>query len=230
MQLKKSSVMNSILSNAPSVEEDERRAGFGERIFRLYFSTDMDDIGENRSPDCSLLKVLPEPLVSIVLTFFRRYSVKFIFRSLCEDHRFCEDRGGIVYPPSLRSLRGLPMAKRELSAEQASLLTIQEYEHLKRTYTSLVESISLTEHNHIALESREGEHYTLKVTADGWRVVDGGTQNDRERTWEMVEDLLRSVSDTFKQGWDGMLLTKLSALADQQLLRRSSEDTNQADD
>ena len=113
------------------------------------------------------------------------------------------------------------MANRELTAEQATRLTLREYEQLKTTYASLIKSVSLTDNNHIALESLEGGNYILHVTADGWKVVEGEMQNDRQRTWEMVEDLLRSVSPAFKQGWDELLLAKLNTLAD----CRGSEDT-----
>jgi len=106
------------------------------------------------------------------------------------------------------------MANRELTGEQATRLTLKEYEQLKTTYASLIKSVSLTDNNHIALESLEGGNYTLHVTADGWKVVEG-------EMWEMVEDLLRSVSAAFKQGWDEMLLAKLNAVAD----RQEDEDT-----
>jgi len=113
------------------------------------------------------------------------------------------------------------MAKRDLTAEQATRLTLEECKQLKLAYTSLIKSVSLTDNNHIALESLEGGKYKLHVTADGWKVMEGGTPSDRQRTWEMVEDLLRSVSPAFKQGWDELLLAKLNTLAD----CRGSEDT-----
>jgi len=115
------------------------------------------------------------------------------------------------------------MANRELTAEQAKRLTLEEYEQLKITYTSLIKSVSLTDNSHIALESLEGGNYILHVTADGWKVIEGGAQSDRQRTWEMVEDLLRNVSAVFKQGWDEMLLAKLNTLAD----RQGDEDTQE---
>jgi hypothetical protein len=54
----------------------------------------------------------------------------------------------------------------------------------------------------------------MQVTADGWKVIVGGKPSERERTWEMVEDVLRSVSPLFAQGWNSQLLQKLQALAD----------------
>jgi hypothetical protein len=42
----------------------------------------------------------------------------------------------------------------------------------------------------------------------------GGKPSERERTWEMVEDVLRSVSPLFAEGWNSHLLQKLQALVD----------------
>ena len=108
------------------------------------------------------------------------------------------------------------MPRPELSQEQVSLLTSQEYEHLQATYSSLVKSINLAPNNQLSLTTLEDVSYTIAVTSSGWKVLQGGQQRDRERTWEMPEDLLRSVSDQFKKGWDLMLLEKLNALADAQ--------------
>ncbi len=108
------------------------------------------------------------------------------------------------------------MPRPELSQEQVSLLSSQEYEHLQATYSSLVKSINLAPNNQLSLKTLEDVSYTIVVTSEGWKVLQGGQQRDRERTWEMPEDLLRSVSDRFKQGWDLMLLAKLNVLADAQ--------------
>ena len=116
------------------------------------------------------------------------------------------------------------MPRPELSQEQASLLASQEYEHLQSTYSSLVKSLTLASNNQVSLTTLEGGSYTITVTSDGWKVVEGGQFSERERTWEMVEDLLRSVSPLFKQGWDLMLLEKLNSVADAQ--RASSPDEN----
>jgi hypothetical protein len=110
------------------------------------------------------------------------------------------------------------MAKREeLSPEAASQLTEEEYNGLK-SYSILYKSCNLTEDNHIAIETLEGKKYFLQVTSYGWKVVEGGTEEDRNRDWEMVEDLLRSVSERFAKGWDKMFLDKLQAVADEQAL------------
>ena len=114
------------------------------------------------------------------------------------------------------------MPRPELSQEQASLLASQEYDHLQSSYSSLVKSLSLASNNQVSLTTLEGGSYTITVTSDGWKVVEGGQFSERERTWEMVEDLLRSVSPLFKQGWDLMLLEKLNSVADAQ--RASPQD------
>lgn len=106
------------------------------------------------------------------------------------------------------------MSRRPLTHKEASLLASQEYESLQATYSSLFKSVSLKESNHLEVITLEGDKFTVRVTSEGWKVVEGGTHADRERTWEMVEDLLRSVSSLFKQGWDMTLLEKLHALAD----------------
>lgn len=108
------------------------------------------------------------------------------------------------------------MPRRELSQEQATLLTSQEYEHLRSTYSPLVKSLSLGSNNQLSLTTLEGTSYIVIVTSEGWKVLDGGQASERERTWEMVEDLLRSVSPLFTQGWDMMLLAKLNSVADDQ--------------
>jgi hypothetical protein len=108
------------------------------------------------------------------------------------------------------------MPRPELTQEQASLLTSQEYEHLKATYSALFQSVFLNENSTIELTTLEGAKFSLQVTSEGWRVLEGGTSSERERTWEMVEDLLRSVSPLFKQGWDTLLFEKLHALANSQ--------------
>ena len=106
------------------------------------------------------------------------------------------------------------MPRKELTKQQASQLTSEEYNQLKLSYSSLFKSVSLTDSNSLKVTSLEGETYVLQVTADGWKVIEGGTSNDRERTWEMVEDLLRSISPLFAEGWNSQLLEKLQALAD----------------
>jgi hypothetical protein len=105
------------------------------------------------------------------------------------------------------------MPRPELTQEQASLLTSQEYEHLQATYRVLFKSLSMTEANSLQLTTLEGTKYIIQVTSEGWKVIEGGQVSERKRTWEMVEDLLRSVSPLFKQGWDVMLLEKLHILA-----------------
>ena len=106
------------------------------------------------------------------------------------------------------------MPRKELTKQQASQLTSEEYSQLKLSYPSLFNSVSLTDSNSIELSTLEGETYALQVTADGWKVIAGGKRSERERTWEMVEDLLRSVSPLFAEGWNAQLLQKLQALAD----------------
>jgi len=106
------------------------------------------------------------------------------------------------------------MPRKELTKQQASQLTSEEYNQLKLSYPSLFQSVSLTDSNSIKLSTLEGESYILQVTADGWKVIVGGKLSERERTWEMVEDVLRSVSPLFAQGWNSQLLQKLQALAD----------------
>jgi len=108
------------------------------------------------------------------------------------------------------------MKRPPLTEEQASVLTKQEYEHLQVTYSTLVKSFTLSDSNNLKLVTAEGDEFKLHVTSEGWRVTEGGTVNQRERTWEMVEDLLRSISPYFKEGWDMMLLQKLEALAESQ--------------
>jgi len=108
------------------------------------------------------------------------------------------------------------MSRPKLTDEQASLLTSREYEHLQSTYSSLVKSLSPGTNNQLSLTTLEEQSYTIKVTSEGWKVLHGGQLSERERTWEMVEDLLRSVSPLFKQGWDLMLLEKLNSIADAQ--------------
>jgi len=106
------------------------------------------------------------------------------------------------------------MPRKELTRQQASQLTLEEYNQLCLSYSSLFKSVSLTDSDSLKLTTLENETYVLQVTVDGWKVIDGGTMSDRERTWEMVEDLVRSVSPGFSQGWDSRLLGKLQALAD----------------
>jgi hypothetical protein len=116
------------------------------------------------------------------------------------------------------------MAKREeLSPEAASQLTEEEYNGLK-SYTILYKSCKLTEDNRIAIETIEGKKYVLQVTAYGWKVIEGGTEEDRNRDWEMVEDVLRSVSEEFAKGWDKMFFDKLQAVADEQMLAGEHDD------
>jgi hypothetical protein len=105
------------------------------------------------------------------------------------------------------------MPRKELTKQQASQLTSEEYNQLKLSYPSLFQSVSLTDSNSIELSTLEGESYILQVTTDGWKVIVGGKTSERERTWEMVEDVLRSVSPLFAQGWNSQLLHKLQALA-----------------
>jgi hypothetical protein len=120
--------------------------------------------------------------------------------------------------PSVHRHRAPVMAKREeLSPEAASQLTKEEYNGLK-SYATLYKFCKLAEDNHIAVETLEGSKYVLQVTSYGWKVVDGGTEDERKRDWEMVEDLLRSVSERFSKGWDKMFLDKLQAVADEQAL------------
>jgi hypothetical protein len=98
------------------------------------------------------------------------------------------------------------MPRKELTKQQASQLTSEEYNQLKLSYPSLFKSVSLTDSNSIELSTLEGESYILQVTADGWKVIVGGKPSERERTWEMVEDVLRSFSPLFVQGWNSQLL------------------------
>jgi hypothetical protein len=108
------------------------------------------------------------------------------------------------------------MRRPSLSEEQTSLLANEEYKHLKTTYPTLTRALSLSSAKLIQLVTLEGDEYHLKVTQDGWKVVQGGSVSERERVWEMIEDLLRSISPLFKTGWDAMLLEKLQLLADAQ--------------
>ena len=118
----------------------------------------------------------------------------------------------------------VPMVKRKvLSPEAASQLTKEEYNGL-RSYNSIYKSCALKDGNCITIETLEGQKYTLQVTSDGWKVVEGGTEEDRERYWEMVEDLLRSVSEGFGKGWDKMFFDKLQAVADTQALGDPKEE------
>jgi Protein of unknown function (DUF727) len=107
------------------------------------------------------------------------------------------------------------MPRPALTHEQASLLTSQEYHHLQSTYSILFKSLLLVD-NSLSLTTLEGDKFLLEVTSEGWKVTGGGQVSHRERTWEMVEDLLRSVSPLFGQGWDIMLLDKLHAVANLQ--------------
>jgi Protein of unknown function (DUF727) len=86
----------------------------------------------------------------------------------------------------------------------------------------------MTETNSLGLTTLEDEKFTIKVTSEGWNVIEGGSVSERERMWEMVEDLLRSVSPLFKQGWDMMLLEKLYALAGDQ--EKDDDDAAKDDD
>jgi hypothetical protein len=70
--------------------------------------------------------------------------------------------------------------------------------------------------NVLSLTTLEGDKFGIEVTAEGWKVVEGGQSSEQERTWEMVEDLLRSVSPAFKHGWDMMLLERLHVVAETQ--------------
>jgi hypothetical protein len=117
------------------------------------------------------------------------------------------------------------MPRPELTAEQASSLTLQEYDHLRAAYSTLYQSLSLNGNDTVTLVTMEGDMFTIQVTSEGWKVIDGGTSSEKERTWEMVEDLLRSVSPLFKQGWDMMLLEKLHKLADDQELTHPEIDS-----
>lgn len=124
----------------------------------------------------------------------------------------------VIIGPACRSFSSIVdwMPRPKLTDEQASLLTSREYEHLQSTYSSLVKSLSPGPNNQLSLTTLEEQSYTITVTSEGWKVLDGGQLSERERTWEMVEDLLRSVSPLFKQGWDLMLLEKLNSIADAQ--------------
>ena len=106
------------------------------------------------------------------------------------------------------------MPQKELTRQQASQLTLEEYNQLSLSYSSLFKSLSLNDSDSLKLTTLENKTYVLQVTVDGWKVIDGGMVSDRERTWEMVEDPVRSVSLGFAQGWDSQLLGKLQALAD----------------
>jgi hypothetical protein len=77
------------------------------------------------------------------------------------------------------------MPRPELSQEQVSLLSSQEYQHLESTYSSLVKSIKLAPNDQLSLTTLEGVSYTINVTREGWKVLQGGQPSDRERTWEM---------------------------------------------
>jgi hypothetical protein len=106
------------------------------------------------------------------------------------------------------------MPRKELTKEQASSLVCEEYEHLQATYSSLLKSVTRSEDNLLEFTTLEGDHFIVKISSEGWKVVKGGQVSIRERTWEMVEDLLRSVSPLFGRGWDNMLVEKLQTLAD----------------
>jgi len=105
------------------------------------------------------------------------------------------------------------MKRPPLTEHQVSLLTKQEYDHLQAAYSTLVQSFEMLENSSLKLITKEEQEFQLRVTGDGWKVTEGGSAAERERTWEMVEDLLRSISPRFKKGWDMMLLEKLEALA-----------------
>jgi Protein of unknown function (DUF727) len=108
------------------------------------------------------------------------------------------------------------MPKPELSTSQVSQLTHEELTHLQSTYSSLIKSVAIKE-NLLQLTTLENNEFLLLITSEGWRVMRGGQSADRERTWEMVEDLLRSISPQFKDGWDAMLLEKLHHIAQAQV-------------
>ena len=83
----------------------------------------------------------------------------------------------------------------------------------------------MNENDTVTLFTLEGDMFTIQVTSEGWKVIEGGTSSEKARTWEMVEDLLRSVSPLFKQGWDTLLLEKLHKLADDQELTPLDHDS-----
>jgi len=114
------------------------------------------------------------------------------------------------------------MKRPPLSEDEVSFLTKQEYDHLLATYSALVKSFTLLEGNRLKSVTMEGDEFQFRVTSEGWKVTEGGQRSDQERTWEMVEDLLRSISPAFKKGWDMMLMEKLQLLAETQ---ESSETT-----
>jgi hypothetical protein len=104
------------------------------------------------------------------------------------------------------------MPRPPLTKAEASALVSDEYKQLKNTYSILIKSVSLTREHDLNLTTLEGERFIIRVSSQGWRVLKGGTVEERKRTWEMVEDLLRSVSPRFKVGWDEILLEKLRTL------------------
>jgi hypothetical protein len=105
--------------------------------------------------------------------------------------------------------------RKELTKQEASQLTSEEYNQLQLSYRSLYKSLCLTNTNSLRLTTLEDNQYVLQVTAEGWKVLGGGEVTERERTWEMVEDLLRSVSPLFAEGWNDQLMQKLQTVADQ---------------
>lgn len=74
------------------------------------------------------------------------------------------------------------MPRKELTKQEASQLTSEEYTQLKLSYPSLFKSVSPTDSNSLELTTLESETYVLQVTADGWKVITGGKLNERERT------------------------------------------------
>ena len=104
------------------------------------------------------------------------------------------------------------MPRAPLSQSQVSQLTSEEFQQL-RCYSTILKSVTLNDDNLLTVRTLEDNDYFLRVTSEGWRVVQGGQQSETERAWEMVEDLLRSVSPLFKAGWDALLLEKLQCIA-----------------
>jgi Protein of unknown function (DUF727) len=107
------------------------------------------------------------------------------------------------------------MPRPQLGRDEAATLASEEYEALVSTYSKLIQQVSLTQEHQLDLTSLEGERFLVQVSAEGWKVVEGGLSEERTRTWEMIEDLLRSVSPRFKSGWDQLLVEKLRLLAEQ---------------
>ena len=113
--------------------------------------------------------------------------------------------------------------RKKLTEEEVSQLTLEEYEQLNKTYSTLLKSLSLTESDSLQVATLEGDEFVFQITAEGWKVLDGGDPGIRQRTWEMVEDLLRSVSPRFKEGWDVMLLEKLYSISQSQVQDNSGQ-------